>query len=90
MKELEQRVQAVYATVKPAVVQISISPDADRKQTYSGIIVRQDGLVLTHTMSGRNVRAGDRLVVHLSGGRQVRATALGWSNEWGASCGAME
>jgi S1-C subfamily serine protease len=81
LKELERRVQAVYASVKPAVVRIS--RDEDRRQTYSGIIVREDGLVLTHTASARNVRAGDRITVHLDGGRRAKATALGWSNEWG-------
>ena len=82
LKELERRVQAVYASVKPAVVRISTEAEPQR-QTYSGVIVREDGLVLTHPMSYRNIRAGDPVTVHLPDGRRMKATALGWSNEWG-------
>lgn len=80
LMKLQRRVQAVYATVKPAVVRIS--QEGVRRQTYSGIIVREDGLLLTLAMSGRNVRSGDPLTVHLAGGRRANAVALGWSNEW--------
>jgi S1-C subfamily serine protease len=83
LKNLERRVQAVYASVKPAVV--LVSREVETRQTRSGVIVREDGLVLTYPMSGRNVRPGDRVIVHLAGGRRVNATALGWSNEWGVA-----
>lgn len=71
--ELERRVSAIYARVRPAIVRW-IAPD--QGGVRSGVIVSAEGHVLTDA-----VMAGSKLTFDLSDGRDVSGTSLGWSDE---------
>lgn len=71
--ELESRVSAIYARVRPAIVRW-IAPD--QGGVRSGVIVSAEGHVLTDA-----VMAGTKLTFDLSDGRNVSGTSLGWSDE---------
>ncbi len=71
--ELERRVSAMYARVRPAIVRW-IAPD--QGGVRSGVIVSAEGHVLTDA-----VIAGTKLTFGLSDGRNVSGTSLGWSDE---------
>lgn len=73
---LEQQIQNVYASAGKAVVRIDEGDS--RGICSSGVIVSEDGYVLSRSRAG----SGRLADVHLSDGRTVSAKILGWSIEW--------
>ena len=79
---IEQRVQAVYKQVGPAIVRFAYGKDHKLFQFGSGVIVTSEGHV---AISGpvQAVVQDDLLDLRLVDGRRVDAKALGWSSEFG-------
>lgn len=77
LKELERQVQAVTKEVMPSVVAVSGG---------SGVVVSEDGLVLTVAHVGE--REGRRVTVTFPDGRRVRGRTLG--NDFGVDAGMVQ
>lgn len=77
LKALEQKVQAVAKKVTPCVVGVSGG---------SGVVVSEDGLILTVAHVGE--RAGRRVTVTFPDGRRVRGRTLG--NDFGVDAGMVQ
>lgn len=77
---IEQRMQAVYEQVAPAIVRFAYGKDPELP-LGSGVIITADGHVVT---SGpvHAVVEDDLLALRLADGRRVRGKALGWSSEF--------
>ena len=73
---IEQQIQNLYASVRKAVVRIE--PEDSRGICWSGVIVSEDGYVVSRGPFG----AGDLVKLHLSNGKTVSAKTMGWSLEW--------
>lgn len=78
--ERQQRIQQVMTAVSPAVVAIVTDPDSENRNpnemgSGSGVIVTEDGLILTaaHVLQA----VGEEFNVILSTGTRVKAKALG-------------
>ncbi len=77
LKALESQIQAVVKKTTPCVVAVSGG---------SGVVVSEDGLVLTVAHVG--VRAGRRVIVTFPDGRRVRGKTLG--NDHGPDAGLVK
>ena len=77
LKALEQKVQAVAKKVTPSVVGVSGG---------SGVVVSEDGLILTVAHVGE--REGRRVTVTFPDGRRVRGRTLG--NDFGVDAGMVQ
>ena len=84
LESFEQRVQAAYKKISPAVVRITYGTRMNREWTLgSGVVVSSKGYVLTHSAYTSSILDDDLLRIHLPDGRHVRGKALGWSGEFG-------
>jgi serine protease Do len=82
-KLLEQRIQAVYENVSPAVVGVLIlNGRGDQRGEGSGIIIDEDGLVLTVGHNLQEGGPGTPIALVLSDGTQVTGKTLGRNDTW--------
>ena len=82
-KALEQRIQAVYETVAPAVVGVLIlNENGNQRGEGSGIIIDEDGLVLTVGHNLQEGGPGTPIALVLADGTQVTGKTLGRNDTW--------
>ena len=79
---IERRVQAAYKTAAPAVVGNEWNTDRASGPS-NGVIVTEDGYVVTGYAPVLAIHQGGSAPILLAGGRRVMGAALGWSQEWG-------
>lgn len=82
LASLERRIRAVHETVRPAVVRIERSREANYS-VGSGVIVSADGHVVAGGRHG--FPRGEAVVFHFADGRRATGTVLGCSRQWGLS-----
>lgn len=80
--ETTRRMQAVYASASPTVVRLSCESPRGETPLGCGVIVSEEGLLVTPTAVHERVESKSRWKAHLSDGRTVAVMPLGWSEEW--------
>jgi putative serine protease PepD len=74
--KVDGSISAAAATIGPSVVTIKVS-SASVQDTGSGVIIRQDGYILTNNHVISNVAGGGSLTVTLKDGRRVSGKVVG-------------